>query len=83
MIIIWFELFPYDFTAAIFYAPKVREKQYTTIFDLLQEKYGKRIGGLLFVNELLADVFWESAILSALGTVLKNIVKSKNILIYI
>ncbi|VDI21487.1 solute carrier family 5 (high affinity choline transporter), member 7 [Mytilus galloprovincialis] len=56
--------------AALFYAPKAREKKYTTIFDLLQEKYGKRIGGLLFINELLADVFWESAILSALGSTL-------------
>ncbi|XP_052080757.1 high-affinity choline transporter 1-like [Mytilus californianus] len=56
--------------AALVYVPKAREKKYTTLFDILQDKYGKRIGGLLFFNELLADVFWESAILSALGTTL-------------
>ncbi|CAG2255777.1 CHT1 [Mytilus edulis] len=59
--------------AALVYIPKAREKNYTTIFDILQDKYGKRIGGLLFFNELLADVFWESAILSALGTTLRII----------
>ncbi|CAC5393432.1 SLC5A7 [Mytilus coruscus] len=59
--------------AALVYVPKAREKNYTTIFDILQDKYGKKIGGLLFFNELIADVFWESAILSALGTTLRII----------
>jgi len=53
--------------AALVYVPKVRKANYTTIFDPLQEKYGNRTGGLLFIPELLGDLFWEAAILAALG----------------
>ncbi|XP_071139978.1 high affinity choline transporter 1-like isoform X1 [Mytilus edulis] len=53
--------------AALIYVPKVRKAEYTTIFDPIQEKYGNRTGGLLFIPELLGDLFWEAAIFNALG----------------
>ncbi|KAJ8303641.1 hypothetical protein KUTeg_020037 [Tegillarca granosa] len=56
--------------AAIFYAPRVRKANYHTIFDPMQEKYGQRWGAFLFFAEFLSDLFWEAAILSALGTTL-------------
>ncbi|KAJ8303640.1 hypothetical protein KUTeg_020036 [Tegillarca granosa] len=59
--------------AALIYAPKVRRARYTTIFDPMQEKYGNNMGGFLFFSELLSDLFWEAAILSALGTTLSII----------
>lgn len=55
------------FLAALVYVPKVRKAEYTTIFDPIQEKYGNRTGGLLFIPELLGDLFWEAAIFNALG----------------
>ncbi|KAK3086096.1 hypothetical protein FSP39_013500 [Pinctada imbricata] len=54
--------------AGVFIAPKVRRIGYTTIFDPLQNRYGKKMGALLFFNELFANLFWEAAILGALGT---------------
>ncbi|OWF52133.1 high-affinity choline transporter 1-like [Mizuhopecten yessoensis] len=56
--------------AGIVIAPKVRSMEYSTIFDPFQQKYGNRMGGLLFFPELLGDLFWEAAILGALGTTL-------------
>lgn len=56
--------------AAIIYAPKVRAARYTTIFDPIQKKYGNRMGGVLFFPEMCGELFWEAAILAALGTTL-------------
>lgn len=57
--------------AAIVYAPKVRRAKYTTIFDPMQKKYGNKMGGLLFFPELCGDLFWEAAILAALGNIFR------------
>ena len=35
--------------------------------DPFQNKYGQRVGGLMFVPALLGEMFWSAAILSALG----------------
>ncbi|XP_060079936.1 high-affinity choline transporter 1-like [Ylistrum balloti] len=56
--------------AGVVIAPKVRRMEYSTIFDPFQQKYGEKMGGLLFFPELMGDLFWEAAILGALGTTL-------------
>ena len=33
----------------------------------IKEKYGPRVGGLLFLPALLGEIFWSASILSALG----------------
>ena len=45
----------------------MREREYVTMLDPFQEKYGARMGGLLYLPALLGEVFWSGAILSALG----------------
>ena len=45
----------------------MRRREYFTILDPFQEKYGARMGGLLFIPALLGDIFWSAAILAALG----------------
>lgn len=40
---------------------------YVTMLDPFQERYGHRIGGLLFLPALLGEIFWSASILSALG----------------
>ena len=45
----------------------MREGGYTTMLDPFQQKYGPRIGGLLFLPALCGEIFWSGAILSALG----------------
>ncbi|XP_046633591.1 high-affinity choline transporter 1-like isoform X2 [Daphnia pulicaria] len=42
---------------------------YVTMLDPFQEKYGSRIGGLLFLPALCGEIFWSAAILSALGSI--------------
>ncbi len=38
-----------------------------TMLDPFQEKYGSRMGGLLYIPALLGEIFWSGAILAALG----------------
>ena len=45
----------------------MRAKRYVTMLDPFQEKYGARMGGLLYIPAFLGDIFWSAAILNALG----------------
>ena len=51
----------------LFFAKKMREKNYTTMMDPLQERFGERIGALLYIPSLLGDTFYTASILNALG----------------
>ncbi|XP_078259266.1 high affinity choline transporter 1-like isoform X2 [Rhinoraja longicauda] len=60
----------------LFFAEPMRSKQYVTMMDPFQIKFGKVMGGLLFIPAVLGDIFWSAAILAALGatmTVILNI----------
>lgn len=54
----------------IFFANKMRTKGYVTMLDPLQDAYGSRMGGLLFLPALCGEVFWSAGILAALGATL-------------
>jgi len=58
----------------IFFANKMRTKGYVTMLDPLQDQYGSRMGGLLFLPALCGEVFWSAGILSALGATLAVII---------
>ncbi|CAB3406317.1 unnamed protein product [Caenorhabditis bovis] len=55
------------------FAKKMREEGYITMLDPFQNKYGQRIGGLMYLPALLGETFWTAAILSALGATLSVI----------
>ena len=55
------------FPGGIFFANKMRTKGYVTMLDPLQDAYGSRMGGLLFLPALCGEVFWSAGILAALG----------------
>lgn len=38
------------------------------MLDPLQDSFGERMGGLLFLPALCGEVFWAAGILAALGT---------------
>ena len=38
------------------------------MFDPFQLKYGRKVGALLFIPQMLSDLFWAASVLSALGT---------------
>lgn len=52
----------------VFYARPMRRKAYQTMLDPLEERFGQRITGVLFIPALLGEVCWAAAILTALGT---------------
>merc|ERR1712227_933795 len=47
---------------------------YATMLDPLQDVFGGRMGGLLFLPALCGEVFWSAGILAALGATLAIIV---------
>jgi solute carrier family 5 (high affinity choline transporter), member 7 len=56
------------FIGGLMFAKQMRRQGYVTMIDPFQKKYGKRMGGLLFLPALLGEIFWSAAILSALGS---------------
>lgn len=49
------------------FAKPMRKAEYVTMLDPFQQRYGARVGGLLFLPALLGDIFWCSSVLKALG----------------
>ena len=41
----------------------MRSRNYITMLDPLQEKFGTRMGGLLYIPALVGETFWSAAIL--------------------
>nr|CAH0098348.1 unnamed protein product [Daphnia galeata] len=64
--------------AGLFFANPMRSAGYHTMLDPFQEKYGAKIGGLLFLPALCGEILWSSAILSALGSTLSVILGLDN-----
>nr|XP_023024357.1 high-affinity choline transporter 1 [Leptinotarsa decemlineata] len=58
----------------IFFANKMRKQGYITMLDPLQDSFGERMGGLLFLPALCGEVFWAAGILAALGATLSVII---------
>lgn len=57
----------YVFAGGIFFANPMRKQGYITMLDPLQDSFGERMGGLLFLPALCGEVFWAAGILAALG----------------
>lgn len=62
------------FPGGIFFANKMRQQGYVTMLDPLQDAFGERMGGLLFLPALCGEVFWAAGILAALGATLAVII---------
>ena len=56
------------------FAKIMRKKEYFTMLDPFQEKYGLRMGGLLYIPALLGEIFWSAAILAALGATISVVI---------
>ena len=52
----------------IFFARKMRRHGFRTMLDPLAQRFGKGMGAILFIPALTGEIFWTSAILTALGT---------------
>ncbi|RZF35879.1 hypothetical protein LSTR_LSTR015415, partial [Laodelphax striatellus] len=58
----------------IFFANEMRKQGYITMLDPLQDTFGGRMGGLLFLPALCGEVFWAAGIFAALGATLSVII---------
>jgi high affinity choline transporter 7 len=52
----------------LFFARPMRQRNYTTMLDPLEDRFGKQMAGVLFLPALMGEIFWTAAILTALGT---------------
>lgn len=68
-------IFIYIFPGGLFFAKKMREKEYVTMLDPLQERFGKIVGATLYLPAFLGETFWSASILSALGATLSVILE--------
>jgi len=59
----------------LFFARKMREREYITMLDPLQDQYGNVMGAILYIPAFLGETFWSASILSALGATLSVILK--------
>lgn len=59
----------------IFFANPMRKQGYITMLDPLQDLFGERMGGLLFLPALCGEVFWAAGILAALGNCQYNTIQ--------
>lgn len=64
----------YTSSGGIFFANKMRQQGYITMLDPLQDAFGERMGGLLFLPALCGEVFWAAGILAALGATIAVII---------
>ncbi|XP_034528971.1 high affinity choline transporter 1-like isoform X2 [Notolabrus celidotus] len=52
---------------ALFFVKPIRSKNYVTLMDPFQEKYGNTVSAFLFIPALVGDILWIACILGALG----------------
>ncbi len=56
------------FVGGLFFARPMRRRNYTTMLDPLEDRFGQRMAGILYLPALCGEIFWTAAILTALGT---------------
>ena len=57
----------------LFFARKMRRYKFKTMLDPLAQRFGKRMGAVLFIPALTGEIFWTAAILVALGTTFSTV----------
>ena len=61
------------YLGGIFFAKILREREYFTLLDPFQSKYGKRMVALLYIPTLCGDLFYTGCVLNALGATISVI----------
>ncbi|KAK5896141.1 hypothetical protein CgunFtcFv8_009773 [Champsocephalus gunnari] len=52
---------------ALFFVKPMRSKNYVTLMDPFQEKYGNKVSAVIFIPALIGEILWIACILGALG----------------
>lgn len=59
--------FEISLAGGILFAKKIRKSGYVTMIDPMQERYGKFMGGILFIPALVGEVLWVATMFGALA----------------
>ncbi len=59
----------------LFFARPMYRSRYTTMLDPLAQRFGERMGAVLYLPALAGEVFWTSAILVALGATFETVLQ--------
>lgn len=59
--------FSFSFIGGLFFAKPMRDKNYITMMDPFQRKYGKSLSGLLAIVPFISEVMWVPVTLTSLG----------------
>ncbi len=59
----------------LLFARKMRRYEFRTMLDPLAQRFGKRMGAVLFLPALTGEIFWTAAILVALGTTFSTVLE--------
>ena len=57
----------------LFFVHKLRSRDCVTLIDVLQDAYGTKTGGLVYLPSCVGDICWTAAVLSALGSTISVI----------
>jgi high affinity choline transporter 7 len=57
----------------LFFARKMREHNFKTMLDPLSQRFGTKMGAVLFLPALTGEIFWTAAILTALGATFSTV----------
>ncbi|XP_075886354.1 high affinity choline transporter 1-like [Nelusetta ayraudi] len=52
---------------ALFFVKPIRSKNYVTLMDPFQNKYGNAVAAIIFIPCIIADILWVACILGVLG----------------
>lgn len=65
-------------SGALFFVKPIRAKQYVTLMDPFQQKYGNAVAAALFIPCIIADILWAACILGILGKSETTFLKSQH-----
>eukprot|EP00066_Takifugu_rubripes_P022440 XP_011611706.1 PREDICTED: high affinity choline transporter 1-like isoform X1 [Takifugu rubripes] len=65
---------------ALFFVKPIRSKQYVTLMDPFQQKYGNVVAAVLFIPSIMADILWAACILGILGGTLSVVMNTSSYL---
>lgn len=55
------------FLGGMLFAKIMRKQGYVTMLDPFQERYGTRVGGIMYIPAFLGELLWSAATLNSLG----------------
>lgn len=54
-------------SGGLVFVKPIRSKNYVTLMDPFQNKYGSTVAAVIFIPALIADVMWAACVLGILG----------------